>query len=99
MKGKSESELTRSCQTLSSPMDCSLAGSSAHGIFQARVLEWGAIAFSIRMTSVIKVDMKDAGEVNYRSSPYLRLQGKHLEGNGVPETCRVCGKQPSGEKS
>ena len=52
----------------------------------------------IRMTSVIKVDMKDAGEVNYRSSPYLKLQGRHLEGNGVPETCRGCRKQQSGEK-
>ena len=46
MKVKSESEVTQSCPTLSSPMDCSLPGSSVHGIFQARVLEWGAIAFS-----------------------------------------------------
>ena len=46
MKGKSESEVTQSCPTLSDPMDSSLPGSSAHGIFQARVLEWGAIAFS-----------------------------------------------------
>ena len=43
---KSESEVAQSCLTLSDPMDCSLPGSSAHGIFQARVLEWGAIAFS-----------------------------------------------------
>ena len=43
---KSESEVAQSCPTLSDPMDCSLPGSSAHGIFQARVLEWGAIAFS-----------------------------------------------------
>ena len=48
MKVKSESEVTQSCPTLSDPMDCSLPGSSAHGIFQARVLEWGAIAFSGR---------------------------------------------------
>ena len=41
-----ESELTQSCPTLRDPMDCSLPGSSIHGIFQARVLEWGAIAFS-----------------------------------------------------
>ena len=47
MKVKSESEITQSCPTLSDPMDCSLPGSSIHGIFQARVLEWGAIAFSI----------------------------------------------------
>ena len=46
MKEKSESEVTQSCPTLSDPMDCSLPGSSLHGIFQARVLEWGAIAFS-----------------------------------------------------
>ena len=48
MKVKSESEVAQSCPTLSDPMDCSLPGSSAHGIFQARVLEWGAIAFSKR---------------------------------------------------
>ena len=46
MKVKSESEVSQSCPTLSDPMDCSLLGSSIHGIFQARVLEWGAIAFS-----------------------------------------------------
>ena len=46
MKVKSESEVAQSCQTLSDPMDCSLPGSSIHGIFQARVLEWSAIAFS-----------------------------------------------------
>ena len=46
MKVKSESEDTQSCPTLCNPMDCSLPGSSIHGIFQARVLEWGAIAFS-----------------------------------------------------
>ena len=43
---ESESEVAQSCPTLSDPMDCSLPGSSVHGIFQARVLEWGAIAFS-----------------------------------------------------
>ena len=50
MKVKSESEVTQSCLTLSDPMDCSLPGSSIHGIFQARVLEWGAIAFSEKAT-------------------------------------------------
>ena len=43
---KSESEVAQSCPTLRDSMDCSLPGSSVHGIFQARVLEWGAIAFS-----------------------------------------------------
>ena len=47
MNVKSESEVSHSCLTPSDPMDCSLPGSSVHGIFQARVLEWGAIAFSI----------------------------------------------------
>ena len=46
MKVKSESEVAQSCPTLSDPMDCSPPGSSVHGIFQAGVLEWGAIAFS-----------------------------------------------------
>ena len=46
MKVKSESEVAQLYPTLSDPMDCSLPGSSIHGIFQARVLEWGAIAFS-----------------------------------------------------
>ena len=46
MKVKSESEVTQSCLTLHDPVDCSLPGSSTHGIFQARVLEWVAIAFS-----------------------------------------------------
>ena len=43
---KVKSEVAQSCLTLHDPMDCSLPGSSVHGIFQARVLEWGAIAFS-----------------------------------------------------
>ena len=46
MQVKSESEVAQLCSTLSDPMDCSLPGSSVHGIFQARVLEWGATAFS-----------------------------------------------------
>ena len=48
MKVESESEVAQSCLSLSDPMDCSLLGSSIHGIFQARVLEWVAIAFSER---------------------------------------------------
>ena len=46
MRVKSESEVAQSCPTCSDPMDCSPPGSSVHGVFQARVLEWGAIAFS-----------------------------------------------------
>ena len=53
MKVKSENEVPRSCLTLRNPMDCSLPGSSIHGIFQARVLEWGALAFSIHTYTYI----------------------------------------------
>src|SRR5574340_792846 len=55
MEVKSESEVAQSCQTLSDPMDCSLQGSSIHGIFQARVLEWGATAFSKSILNYIKI--------------------------------------------
>ena len=60
MKVKSESEVIQLCQNLSDPMDCSLPGSSVHGIFQARVLEWGAIAFSGKYssTSLIKRNIR-----------------------------------------
>ena len=54
MKVKSQSEVAQLCPTLSDPMDCSLPGSSVHGIFQARVLEWGAIAFSELMADLRK---------------------------------------------
>ena len=50
---ESESEVAQSCLTLSDPMDCSLPGSSIHGIFQARVLEWGAIIFSGEGTRIM----------------------------------------------
>ena len=53
-ESESESEVTQSCPTLGDPVDYSLPGSSAHGIFQARVLEWGAIAFSVLSSSNIK---------------------------------------------
>ena len=59
MKVKSESEVAQSCPALSDPMDCGLPGSSAHGIFQARVLEWVAIAFSVVQTS-----FREFGEVD-----------------------------------
>ena len=60
MKVKSESELAQFYLTLSDPMDYSLPGSSIHGIFQARVLEWGAIAFSKIVYSIIKSPHLDA---------------------------------------
>ena len=55
MKVKSQSEVAQLYPTLSDPVDCSLLGSSVHGIFQARVLEWGAIAFSTMDVSLGKL--------------------------------------------
>ena len=56
MKVKSESEVAQSYLTPSNRMDCSLPGSSVHGIFQARVLEWGAIAFSEPLSYLLSTD-------------------------------------------
>ena len=64
MKVKSESEVAQLCPTLSDPMDCSLPGSSVHGIFQARVLEWGAIAFSEK----IYAGITKTGHLHFHSS-------------------------------
>ena len=71
MKVKCESEVAQSCLTLSDPMDCSLPGSSAHGIFQATVLEWGAIAFflfRVKHYIIIKAIRNSKGK-------YLWMQG------------------------
>ena len=57
VKVKSESEVTQSCLTRSDPMDCSLPGSSIHGIFRATVLEWGAIAFSLVNASDVLLEI------------------------------------------
>ena len=73
MKVKSESEVAQLCPTLSDPRDCSLPGSSIHGIFQARVLEWGAIAFSGHGSSTHQVP--DAAlSVSHMSSLYFSQQ-------------------------
>ena len=58
MKVKSESEVSESCPTLCDPMDCSLPGSSAHKIFQARVLEWGATAFSEQCSQLLAKNLE-----------------------------------------
>ena len=83
MKLKSESELSESCPTLINPMDFGLPGSSIHGIFQARVLEWGAIAFSeilptscLRILSILSPRVVSLGELG---------RGKECLLPGVPE--------------
>ena len=68
MKVKSESEVAQSCLTFSDPMDYSPPGSSAHGIFQARELEWGAIAFSVKFPK--------GGQMREGSYKILELQRK-----------------------
>ena len=64
MKEKSESEVAQSCPTLRDHMDCSLLGSSIHGMFQARALEWGAIAFSVNKDKQL-LTMHRPGTVGY----------------------------------
>ena len=61
MKVKNEREVAQSCLTLSDLMDCSLPGSSVHGVFQARVLEWGAIAFSKRKVNTRELMLLNCG--------------------------------------
>ena len=70
MKVKNESEVAQSCPTLSNPVDCSLPGSSVHGIFQARVLEWSAIALS---TTILLVFHKLISPVNCGSMKVIWL--------------------------
>ena len=72
MKVKSESEVAQSCPTLSDPMDCSLPGSSVHGVFQARVLEWGAIACSVSSSTNILI-IKYSGRKEEINSELLCL--------------------------
>jgi len=65
---KSESEVAQSCPTLSDPMDCSPPGSSVHGILQARVLEWGAIAFSqvqFYLTQIVRYNLGSMWDVRH----------------------------------
>ena len=72
MKGKRESEVAQSCPTRGDPMDCSLPGSSIHGIFQARVLEWGAIAFS----SVVFSTLQSQDQVPEEALSKLQVHGQ-----------------------
>ena len=83
MKVKSESEVAQPCPILSDLMDCSLPGSAVHGIFQARVLEWGAIAFSIMLTL-------EGGKLRVQAANHslLAIRAAALtERKGAPHSC------------
>ena len=75
-KVKSESEVIQSCPTLSDPMDHSLPGSSVHGIFQARVLEWGAIALQRRLTILNSVTCWPPSDPALTSCVCISFQGE-----------------------
>ena len=77
LKVKSESEVAQSCLTLHNPMDCSLPGSSIHGIFQARVLEWGAIAFSSTHSNIPQ-NIRVSGEGRLPGEEHLSQLGKEV---------------------
>ena len=86
MKVKSESEVGQLCPTLSDAMDCSLPGSAVHGIFQARVLEWGAIAFSAEHATIYQniprltkaAVSQPSPSMQYPLVPILPLTGDRL---------------------
>ena len=79
MKVKSESEVAQLCPTLSDPMDYSLRASSIHGIFQARVLEWGAIAFSATLPTAAPNNLGGTPSLCLSTRPPHSGQ-KHLTG-------------------
>ena len=87
MKVKSESEVTQSCLTLRNPMDCSLPGSSAHGIFQARVLEWGAIAFSHYCSESSKMKLEAIKEV-WLNAQFVRMEPNIWPDEVFQNTCQ-----------
>ena len=94
MKVKSESEVAQSCSTLRDPMDCSLPGSSVHRVFQARVLETGAITFSEisskeRLKAIPKIKFLKCffSICTLESYDKISSNGKFGEGNGTPLQC------------
>ena len=97
MKVKSQSEVAQSCPTLRNPMDCSLPCSSVHGIFQARVLEWGAISFSNVWKWKVKV--KSLSHVQLFTTPWTAAhqtppsmgfsRQEHWSGLPLPSSAKI----------
>ena len=85
MKVKSEREVAQSCLTLRDPMDRSLPGSSVHGIFQARVLEWGAIAFSVKLLSHVQL-FTTPWTAAYQAPPSMGFS-RQEHWSGLPSPC------------
>ena len=90
MKVKSESEVAQSCPTLSNPMDCSLPGSSVHGIFQAGVLEWDAIAFSSRTLLIEDFDVAQL-RASFETDTLDKIRNMALcaDGSAQSATCQL----------
>ena len=93
-KVKSESEVAQLCPTFSNPMDCSLPGSSIHGIFQARVLEWGAIAFSIICHQEIQI--KATRMASLTQWTWVWVNSRSWWWTGRPGVLRFMGSQRIG---
>ena len=87
MQVKSESEVAQSCPTLSDLMDCSLPGSSVHGIFQAIVLEWVAIAFSCQLPSFHKIHWHflEGSYLNHPPPPLVSFYAGSSSRSGLPD--------------
>ena len=82
MKVKRQSEVAQLCPTLRNPMDCSLPGSSVHGIFQARVLEWGAIAFSVRNAKsrlLINIKILKSPRMTWKKKTFNDSEMKYID--------------------
>ena len=93
MKVKRESEVAQSCLTLCDPMDCSPPGFSVHGIFQARVLEWGAIAFSttplILATIISHVNYCNCFPAHLLASAFSLLKSVLTQHNNLSDSFKI----------
>ena len=100
VKSESESEVAQLCPTLSDPMDCSLSGPSIHGIFQGRVLEWGAIPFSEKPSGPSNCGGSSGRQRVYPTFPHRKAsgvasfsarRGEHAPGSVLPPASSLTG--------